>query len=177
MSNPSYSWTRTIKNSSFTISNDTTAISRDFVQTAFATDEMDWAVPVSSSTLELIIRNGCTLGIYSGGNSSTTISETHDHTPAQTQIGFARIITDFATIAYLTDVYIDPNYRDLGLGKWLMACVREINGDMPALRRSVLLTDASGKGPKFYEKELGMKVFHPGDEGRVIMMQVPAKND
>lgn len=39
------------------------------------------------------------------------------------QIGFARIITDYATFGYLEDVYIDLNYRGLGLGKWLMECV------------------------------------------------------
>ena len=35
------------------------------------------------------------------------------------QIGFARVITDYSTFAYLADVFVDENYRGQGLGKWL----------------------------------------------------------
>jgi GNAT superfamily N-acetyltransferase len=42
---------------------------------------------------------------------------------ANEQIGFARIITDRAVMAYLADVVIDPAYRRQGLGKWLVSCV------------------------------------------------------
>jgi hypothetical protein len=41
----------------------------------------------------------------------------------------------------------------------------------------LLLTGASGKGLRFYEQELDMKVFQAGDEGRVIMMQRPKTKD
>src|SRR5262245_43101543 len=41
------------------------------------------------------------------------------------QIGFARVISDFATIAYLGDVFVLPEYRGRGLSKWLMRCVME----------------------------------------------------
>lgn len=164
MSNPSYSWSKTIKESQYIISNDTEAISREFFQKALASDDIDWADPVSPSTLELMIKNACTIGIY-------VVKEQESGAPLQTQIGFARLITDYATLAYLTDVYIELEYRNLGIAKWLMACVREIIAEIPSLRRWLLLTGASGKGPKFYEQELDMKVFQAGDEGRVIMMQ------
>lgn len=36
------------------------------------------------------------------------------------QIGFARVVTDFATVAYICDVIIAPEYRGKGLGKWLV---------------------------------------------------------
>ena len=36
------------------------------------------------------------------------------------QIGYARMVTDTATFAYLADVFIDENYRGKGLGKWLV---------------------------------------------------------
>lgn len=38
----------------------------------------------------------------------------------ETQIGFARIVTDFAAIAYLGDVFVIPNQQGKGLGKWLI---------------------------------------------------------
>jgi GNAT superfamily N-acetyltransferase len=41
----------------------------------------------------------------------------------EAQIGLARVVTDYATFAYLCDVYILEEYQGQGLGKWLMACV------------------------------------------------------
>ncbi|MDO6526711.1 GNAT family N-acetyltransferase [Motilimonas sp. 1_MG-2023] len=41
----------------------------------------------------------------------------------QYQIGFARIVTDYVSFAYLADVIIDPEYRGQGLGKWLVETV------------------------------------------------------
>ncbi|QDS72103.1 hypothetical protein FKW77_003525 [Venturia effusa] len=170
MSAPNYFWSRVIADKTYTISNDKRAISRDFVQKALATDDVDWADPVSPSTLELMIENACTIGIYVAEDQGNATS-------SQTQIGLTRIITDYSTLAYLTDVYVSPEHRGLGIAKWLMACLREIIDDIPSLRRSLLLTSANGKGPRFYEQELDMKVFQAGDEGRVIMMQRPRSNE
>lgn len=170
MSAPKYSWTKMIADKKYIISNDKAAISRDFFQRALASEDIDWADPVSPSTLELMIENACTIGIYIVDNQASGDS-------SQTQIGFTRILTDYSTLAYLTDVYIQPEYRGLGIAKWLMVCVKEIIDTIPSLRRSLLLTGASGKGPKFYEQELDMKVFQAGDEGRVIMMQRPRKKE
>lgn len=39
------------------------------------------------------------------------------------QIGFARVITDYATLAYLSDVFIVESFRGQGLGKWLVETV------------------------------------------------------
>ena len=65
------------------------------------------------------------------------------------QIGFARVITDRATIAYLGDVFILPGYRRRGLSKWLMECVLS-HPDLQGLRRWVLATrDAHGLYKQF----------------------------
>ena len=41
------------------------------------------------------------------------------------QIGFARIVSDFSCFAWLCDVYINPDFRGNGLGKFLMSCISE----------------------------------------------------
>lgn len=65
------------------------------------------------------------------------------------QIGFARVISDFATIAYLGDVFLLPEYRGRGLSKWLMSCVTQ-HPDLQGLRRWILATsDAHGLYRKF----------------------------
>src|SRR5262245_16572910 len=55
------------------------------------------------------------------------------------QIGFARVVTDRATFAYLCDVYVLEAFRGRGLGKWLMQVVME-HPDLQGLRRFVLVT-------------------------------------
>jgi N-acetylglutamate synthase-like GNAT family acetyltransferase len=58
---------------------------------------------------------------------------------AQAQIGFARVITDFATIGYLGDVFVLPEHRGNGLGKWLVECVMQ-HPDLQGFRRWILAT-------------------------------------
>jgi GNAT superfamily N-acetyltransferase len=75
----------------------------------------------------------------------------------QIQIGFARIITDYATYAYLCDVYIAETYRGRGLGRWMMGCVLS-HRDLRRLKRISLLThDAEG----FY-RDLGFGAAKQG---------------
>ena len=54
-------------------------------------------------------------------------------------VGFARVISDRATIAYLGDVFVLPEYRGRGLGKWLMQCVTS-HPELQGLRRWILIT-------------------------------------
>jgi GNAT superfamily N-acetyltransferase len=55
------------------------------------------------------------------------------------QVGFARIISDHATFAYLADVFIVPEEQGRGLGKWLMATIMK-SALYPNLRRWLLAT-------------------------------------
>lgn len=47
-----------------------------------------------------------------------------------TQVGFARVVTDRATFAWICDVIIHPDHRGQGLGKWLMLCIDERLSEM-----------------------------------------------
>lgn len=63
-------------------------------------------------------------------------------------IGFARVVSDRATVAYLGDVFVLPEHRGQGLSVWLMECVMS-HPELQGLRRWILLTrDAH----KLYEK-------------------------
>ena len=55
------------------------------------------------------------------------------------QVGFARVVTDRATYAYLADVYILPAHRGRGLARWLIATV-VAHPDLQGLRRFALAT-------------------------------------
>ncbi len=85
---------------------------------------------------------------------------------AEAQIGFARVITDYATFAYLCDVFVLESHRGHGLGKWLMSVVTG-HPDLAHLRRFMLATrDAHGLYAQFGFMALGapdrwMERFQP----------------
>lgn len=83
------------------------------------------------------------------------------------QVGFARVVTDYSTYAYLCDVYVLEEYRGKGLGKWMMEFVMK-HPDLQGLRRFQLVTrDAHGLYSRFGFKtptnpERHMEIFRPG---------------
>src|SRR5262245_27241022 len=82
-----------------------------------------WASQRPREAIEKSLRHSCCFGVY------------HGHA----QVGFARAVTDYATFAYLADVFILEPYRGQGLGKWLMKTIFE-DSDLGALRRWCLIT-------------------------------------
>ena len=88
------------------------------------------------------------------------------------QIGFARVVTDRATFAYLCDVYVLEEYRGKALGKWLIGEVMS-HPDLQGLRRFILLTrDAHGLYSQFGFTPLGnpdsyMEIARPGSDKKV----------
>jgi GNAT superfamily N-acetyltransferase len=65
------------------------------------------------------------------------------------QVGFARVISDYATTAFLNDVFVLSEYRGRGLAKWLMECITS-HPELQGLRRWMLATrDAHGLYEKF----------------------------
>jgi GNAT superfamily N-acetyltransferase len=55
-------------------------------------------------------------------------------------VGFARVLTDYVTFAYLADVFILESFRGQGLGKWLVEVVLS-HPELQSLRRWLLVTD------------------------------------
>jgi GNAT superfamily N-acetyltransferase len=73
---------------------------------------------------------------------------------AQEQVGFARVVTDKATFAYLADVYVLEAHRGKGLSRRLLEAI-QAHEDLQGLRRFMLATkDAHGLYAQFGFKEL-----------------------
>lgn len=74
----------------------------------------------------------------------------------ENQIGFARVISDMASFAYLADVFVDEIYRGRGLSKWLMEVILS-HPDLQGLRRFMLATrDAHGLYKQFGFSQLSL---------------------
>jgi GNAT superfamily N-acetyltransferase len=88
-----------------------------------------WAKGVPRDVVVRSIEHALCFGIYDGEGM---------------QVGFARVISDFATIAYVGDVFVLETHRGRGLGKWLMQCITG-HPALQNLRRWILTTrDAHG---------------------------------
>jgi GNAT superfamily N-acetyltransferase len=83
------------------------------------------------------------------------------------QIGFARVISDLATFAYLADVFILKQYRGLGLSKWLMSVIIE-HPELQTVRRFMLATNDAHSLYSQYG-------FEPLDSPQ-LFMQIVRKN-
>jgi GNAT superfamily N-acetyltransferase len=101
----------------------------------------DWAAGISLSMVERSIAGSLCFGLREGSQ----------------QIGFARVVTDRATFAYLCDVYVEEGYRRQGLARWLLEAVRA-HPDLSAVRRFVLVTR---NAHKLYEQFGFSTLGHP----------------
>lgn len=82
-----------------------------------------WAAGVSREIVERSIENSLVFGLYKDND----------------QIGFARVITDYATFAYFAELFVLETYRRRGLGKWLVEVVLS-HPELQGLRRWLLAT-------------------------------------
>jgi GNAT superfamily N-acetyltransferase len=81
----------------------------------FLCDQSYWAANIPLELVQTSIENSLCFGAYDGG----------------AQVGFARVITDYATFAYVADVFVVPSHRGAGVGRELMAAIMA----HPALQR------------------------------------------
>jgi len=112
--------------------------------------ESYWSTGIPRAVVERAIANSLCFGVFHEGQ----------------QVGFARVVTDKATFAYLADVYIVPKHRGQGLSRRLMEHVIQ-HPDLQGLRRMLLATrDAHALYAKFGFKPLAaperiMEIHNP----------------
>ena len=87
-----------------------------------------WARNIPRSVVEKFIQHSLCFGAYGDGK----------------QVGFGRVITDFATFAYIADLFVVPEHRGRGVAKLLMRAVLE-HPELQGLRRILLATQDAHK--------------------------------
>lgn len=134
----------------YAISSDPSRLDLEVIH-GFIAQESYWAKAIPKPLVERMIQNSLCWGVY------------HE----VGQIGFARVITDKATFAYLADVFILPKHRGKGLSKALVATILA-HPDLQGLRRWMLVTaDAQSLYERFGFKpvpnpERHMEIHRPG---------------
>ena len=121
-----------IQKDEFTISTDRSRLDVDAIH-RFLVEDSYWARERTLEQTKTAIENSICFGLYEG----------------EKLIGFARVVSDKATFAYLGDVFILEKYRGRGLSKWLMEVIVGYS-ELQGLRRWVLATkDAHGLYSQF----------------------------
>jgi len=104
----------------------------------FISEESYWGQGRPPEVVRRSVENSLPFGVYRGGET----------------VGFARVVTDYATFAWVADVFIVPAHRGRGLSKWLMETMLAHPG-LQGFRRWVLATkDAQGLYRQFGFREL-----------------------
>ena len=133
----------------FLISTDKTLLDVDMIYN-YLNDDSYWAQGISREKLEKAIANSMCFGVYNDNKLA----------------GFARVVTDNATFAYICDVFILPVFRKKGLSKWLMQTIVN-HPELQGLRRWSLATaDAQGLYSQFGFSQISkpenwMEIFTP----------------
>lgn len=148
------------RNGEFVISTDRTRIDLETVHRFLS--ESYWAAGIPFEVFRRSIENALCFGIYKD----------------EKQAGFARVVTDYATFAYLGDVFVLTEYRGRGLSKWLLRVIRE-HPDLQGFRRWTLATrDAHG-----LYRQFGFTALHSPDrwmeawDPDVYSRNTPVRND
>ena len=124
----------------FVISTDKEKLDVEVIQKFFAEDSY-WARTRTLDQTLAAIRNSICFGVYVG----------------EKLVGFARVVSDQATFAYLGDVFVLNEYRGRGLSKWLMEVIVS-HPELQGLRRWVLATKDAHT---LYEKFGFHELVHP----------------
>lgn len=127
----------------YTISTDPARIDVDSVHD-YLCNTAYWCLGRPRAVVERSIEHSLCFGIYAGAE----------------QVGFARVVTDYATFAWLCDVFVFDAYRGQGLGKWLIECVVA----HPALRDLGLFILATTDAHDLYRRYGGFEVLERPDK-------------
>jgi GNAT superfamily N-acetyltransferase len=119
------------KRGDFTISTDRGRLDRPMIH-GFLSGAY-WARGIPRETVDRSIDNSLCFGIYEGDR----------------QVGFARVITDSATFAYLGDVFVLESHRGRGLSTWLMEIIMGLPRLQGLRRWSLATRDAHGLYERF----------------------------
>lgn len=109
----------------FTITNDKSKLDVTAIH-SFLSKSSEWSKNIPYEKVKTSIENSLNFGLLHKNK----------------QIGFARVISDFSTIAYLGDFFILESYRGKGLSKKMMNCIMT-HPNLQGLRRWILLTSTA----------------------------------
>jgi len=124
----------------YEISTDVSRLDLDIIHD-YLSDRSYWATGRSREIVKRSIENSLSFGIFKD----------------REQVGFARVVTDYATFAWIADLFILPEHRGRGLSKWLME-IMITHPQLQGFRRWVLSTKDAHR---LYERFGFTRLYRP----------------
>jgi N-acetylglutamate synthase-like GNAT family acetyltransferase len=138
-----------VRQGDYLISTDPSKLDLEVIH-QFLSQQSYWATDIPMEIVRKALENSLNFGLYQNGR----------------QIGLVRVISDYATFAFISDVFILPEARGQGLSKWLLSVVLA-HPSLQGLRRwSLVTTDAHSLYTRFgftplQNPERHMEIFDP----------------
>jgi len=159
----------------FFLTTDKTYLDPALINRAFDSDLMWWNGAIEERQMRKMLDNCLTLAVH-------WVPETEEQmrrhgAPRRKYgkdfqfVGFARLVTDYVSFAYLTDVFVLREYQRRGLASWMMRCVKEMVDEWPDLRGLMLMTH-DDKAARMYEATLGAVDFDKGPSAGLTMLEM-----
>jgi ribosomal protein S18 acetylase RimI-like enzyme len=120
MAQQSYALAKIADGASYEIDTDRARLDFNLIH-GYLSRRSHWAQGIPRATLRRAISHSLPFGLYKNGR----------------QVGFARVVTDLATFAYLADVFVLPEERGHGLARWLVQTILD-HPELQGLRRWLL---------------------------------------
>ncbi|KXJ88544.1 hypothetical protein Micbo1qcDRAFT_207260 [Microdochium bolleyi] len=146
-------WGRDGSDGKYIVSTDPELVQVDEVNRMFGSDVMWWAQGLPREELAKALRNSLCFGLPRF-LEDTPVNAMIDDRQSLKQVGFARLVTDGVTFAWLTDVYVVAEHQGRGLARFLMESIKDVISEWRYLRRFMLLASDS---MDLYRKTLGVK--------------------
>lgn len=157
-------------------------------------DDNWWSSPLPQGQLQRVLDNCLTLAVYytpqtaeemkskstelqpissspfANSGKGNGIAQPKDGSPHK-MVGFARVVTDYVTLAYLTDVFVLEEFQRRGLASWLMKALKEIVDEWKHMRGLLLMTHDQAAA-RLYQRELGAQEFDQGPSAGLVMLEM-----
>ncbi|KAL7956888.1 hypothetical protein V8C34DRAFT_287361 [Trichoderma compactum] len=160
----------------FFLTNDKKYLEPQAINAVFESDLMWWNDPLPEQQMRKMLSNCMTMSIYYVPESEKQMQ--NNGAPRRPYgsnvklVGLARVVTDYVTFAYLTDVFIIEEFQRRGLASWMMQGLKEIVDEWPNLRGLVLMTHDQAAA-KMYQRELKALDWDQGPSAGLVLLEMP----
>ncbi|PHH67864.1 hypothetical protein CDD80_453 [Ophiocordyceps camponoti-rufipedis] len=127
---------------------------------------MWWNDPLEPRQMRKMLDNCLVLSIYAVPDTEAEMKR-----PSFRMVGLARMVTDYVTFAYLTDVFVLSEFQRRGLATWMMRAVKEVVDEWPNLRGLMLMTHDKDAA-RMYTRELGAVDFDKGPSAGLVLLEM-----
>lgn len=131
----------------FYITTDSSSIPLQQLNELFGQEDFSWGKPLAESQLRAMMDASVCFALFKG----------HPSAADPQLIGLGRWITDHVTVVYVNDIYINQEYRGMGLARWMLECMDDKLKMLPDLRGTIMIVEKDTPTEQLYRKHFAME--------------------